>query len=745
MIVILRQQLIWLLFLLTTLAGTAQQKIASPSDALKIQRQLKKLSDKSAIEPNIALGKYYMSLADTTINLTKAKAFLNKALQSAKKYNEIQQTGNACLALSLAEQIEKHYTSGKTYAYQAVKAYTLTKDYNQLGEAFVMIWSLNTLDGADFQIRLDLLLKAEKIFRLAGNKKRQGDCLKEAADIYQINDQLDEAMDCLKKTLKLYQEIKQKELYEVYDLLGNVMLNLGDYEESMRFGLLAVRNAESTATNRLSLCSIYNHLAISYMAFEDYEKASLNYDKALKIAIEEEHKESILLICYNKSELYMRCKRYRKALAMFTIIKKYAESKDSPDPYAECLLLKIYTCLGDFAKAKQQFIKVAKIIEEDKAEKIVLSNAYNSIIGYSFATRQYPVAKKYISLFNKIQIGNLQTKHPVQLYYQFRLDSVEGNWTEAIRNYQLYKKESDYLFDEKKSLQINRMNILYETEKKNHDIQQLKNQSQQQLNKLEKEKIIRKIFYGGTIALFIFLMLLYYSFILKKRTNKILEAKQAEINNQNLRLQHLLDEKEWLLREIHHRVKNNLHMVVGLLESQTEFLKSSEALEAITHSQQRVQAMSLIHQKLYQSNNLSMTEMSSYICELIDYLEESSDGKYRITFRLEIEKMDFPLSHSIPIGLILNEAITNAMKYAFNSDDDAQILIALRPNSGQQCLLVIRDNGKGLPDDFNITESSSLGLRLIQGLTQDIKGDLKIYNEGGTVIEIEFPFPENNH
>lgn len=442
----------------------------------------------------------------------------------------------------------------------------------------------------------------------------------------------------------------------------------------------------------------------------------------------------------------MRLKCYREALDIFTVTKKkFPELANYQDPYSECLLLNIYTSLDEHAKAKQKFLKVANIIEGNKVKPVVLSRAFTCIIKYCFATHQYALAKKYNTLFREIQEKELQTKHPIQLYYQFKIDSIEGNWIEAIKNYQHFKKESDFLFDEKKSLQISRLNILYETEKKNHDIQQLKNQSEQQLNKLEKEKMIRKIFYGGIACLLIFLSLLYHSYILKKRTNKILEIKQAEINHQNLVLQHLVDEKEWLLREIHHRVKNNLHMVMGLLESQTEFLKSTEALEAIAHSQQRVQAMSLIHQKLYQSDNLSMTEMSSYIHELVDYLEESSDGKYKIGFRLEIEKIDFPLSHSIPVGLILNEAITNAMKYAFTIDNNAQISVSLYSDASQQCHLVIRDNGKGLPDDFNISESSSLGLRLIQGLTQDINGVLKIYNEEGTVIEIEFSLPENNH
>jgi two-component system, sensor histidine kinase PdtaS len=202
----------------------------------------------------------------------------------------------------------------------------------------------------------------------------------------------------------------------------------------------------------------------------------------------------------------------------------------------------------------------------------------------------------------------------------------------------------------------------------------------------------------------------------------------------------LLKEKEWLLKEIHHRVKNNLHMVTGLLGTQAAYLKNEEAVLAITDSQHRVQAMSLIHQKLYQSEHLSATDMPAYIHDLVEYLRDSFGTRQRIRFQLQIEKIDMELSHTVSIGLILNEAITNAIKYAFPGDREGDIVISLESVSGDEFLLSIADNGIGLPADFKSREINSLGMSLMKGLSEDIGGQLSIENHQGTEIKIKFVY-----
>ncbi len=289
-----------------------------------------------------------------------------------------------------------------------------------------------------------------------------------------------------------------------------------------------------------------------------------------------------------------------------------------------------------------------------------------------------------------------------------------------------------------------RLNIIYEAEKRNKDIIRLKNKTLLQQSKLNNEVFLRNSMFTFVVLLLIILGLLYKSFMFKKKTNKILETQQNEINKKNTILQNLVVEKEWLLREIHHRVKNNLHMVVGLLASQTEFLKNEEAVQAINSSQNRIQAMSLIHQKLYQSESLSIIDMPSYIFELTEYLKDSFEIRNTIRFTLDIDSFNLPLSHSIPIGLIFNEAVTNAIKYAFPEHENCTINITLKKNEGGNHILIIHDNGIGLPPDFDPYNNPSLGIKLMHGLAADIEGKFLISNANGTKITLEFTLNESN-
>ncbi|WP_129747535.1 sensor histidine kinase [Flavobacterium anhuiense] len=289
-----------------------------------------------------------------------------------------------------------------------------------------------------------------------------------------------------------------------------------------------------------------------------------------------------------------------------------------------------------------------------------------------------------------------------------------------------------------------RLNIIYEADKRNRDILKLKNKTLLQQSKLNSEVFLRNSMITFVILLLIILGLLYKSFMFKKRTNKILETQQNEINKQNVKLQNLLIEKEWLLKEIHHRVKNNLHMVVGLLASQSEFLKNEEAVQAINDSQNRIHTMSLIHHRLYQSENLSMINMPAYIFELTEYLKDSFQIRNRIRFILEINGFSLPLSHSIPIGLILNEAVTNAIKYAFPNNEKGTISISLKKDNANNYTLIIHDNGIGIPDDFDPYNNPSLGIKLMYGLSADIEGKFLIINSNGTKITLVFTFEENS-
>jgi two-component system, sensor histidine kinase PdtaS len=226
-------------------------------------------------------------------------------------------------------------------------------------------------------------------------------------------------------------------------------------------------------------------------------------------------------------------------------------------------------------------------------------------------------------------------------------------------------------------------------------------------------------------------LLLFLLYRHKQKSNSIITQK-------NKQLQLCLDEREWLLKEIHHRVKNNLQIVMSLLNSQTAYIDNEPALNAIHDSQHRVHAMSLIHQKIYTEENLSSIEMSVYIRELVAYLSDSFNAKPRIRFELNIESLELDVSQAVPLGLMLNEALTNSIKYAFPEDRKGVIAITLSKSAADRYLLTITDDGVGIPFLVDYNRPGSLGMSLMAGLSEDMDGTFTIENNHGTVINITF-------
>jgi len=319
--------------------------------------------------------------------------------------------------------------------------------------------------------------------------------------------------------------------------------------------------------------------------------------------------------------------------------------------------------------------------------------------------------------------------------YFFFTDSAMEKYSLAVNDLQQYQLLKDSIFNDRKSKQIEELQIQYETEKKEKEISLLNNQNKAQEIRLENTTMVRNFI---VLAVLILLGFLYYRYRIKQKSNRQLEEQQKVINQKNISLENLVKEKEWLVKEIHHRVKNNFHIVMGLLGTQTEYLKTEEAIQAIAESQHRIQAMSLIHQKLYQSDNLSAINMVEYIHELVNYLRDSFTIHQSIQFKFDIDPIELELSHCIPLGLIMNEAITNSIKYAFPHNKEKVIIITFKNMSEHHLRLTISDNGIGLPAAFNARHLNSMGMKLMQGLSDDIDAEFSINNHNGIEIRLTF-------
>ena len=203
-----------------------------------------------------------------------------------------------------------------------------------------------------------------------------------------------------------------------------------------------------------------------------------------------------------------------------------------------------------------------------------------------------------------------------------------------------------------------------------------------------------------------------------------------------------LKEKDVLLKEIHHRVKNNLQIIISLLNLQTGYIKDEVTLKAVKDGQSRVRSMALVHEKFYQSDELSEIDFAEYIEKLCHFIYQSyGDKTDRIHLQISGDKIGLDMDTAMPCGLLVNEIVSNSYKYAFPNQEKGTIQIDFKKNDNK-IILFIQDNGVGFPEEYDLEKSESLGMQLIQALTSQLDGDLVVSRENGTSFKISFPYPK---
>ncbi|MEO5889164.1 MAG: histidine kinase dimerization/phosphoacceptor domain -containing protein [Ferruginibacter sp.] len=731
---------------------TSAGQAFSDTQAAEFLTQIKKSKpDTNRVDLLLKLATYHCfkpkikaSKADSALIL----CHLAESLSTQLGY--IKGLGQSWMLLSKTLRDNNQPEKGKPYIGRSVE---LLNKYNyqlELGEAYLELSYYHPITlGKEIAERISITRQVVEAFHKAGNKQREGDALKELGDLHQVNGENALALLDLKEALKLYQSISFPKLQGVYYLLGSVYKELGDYREAIRNGLLAIAISESEKDSTALMSTIYNHMGITCYALNELQQANAYYQKALSIAKKNNDAESIHVLSLNIVPILLSLDKPTEALSFLKdIVKKYPSTDPSIRVFIASRFMNIYLRLKQYSIGQQYCNELLEIGAKNELDAPSHMAYYSAIIKFYLASKQYNEARKYLPGFEILatKLGNLKELSSISLSW-FKLDSVQGNYGAAITHYQRYKNLSDSMVDESKTKEIARLQVQFESEKKDQSIQLkeknievLIKEGQIQRNDLKQANLLKNVTFGGVALLLIIVILLYNRYRLKQQTNNQLEVQQKEITGKNQSLQHLVNEKEWLLKEIHHRVKNNLQMVMSLLNSQSAYLNSDAALLAIRDSQHRVQSISLIHQKLYQSESVYELSMPAYIQELVEYFRSAFSTGQRIRFQLNVEPVVLNVSQALPLGLILNEAITNSIKYAFPGDAEGSINISLQENTADHFLLTITDNGIGMSTHPDKQANDSLGMSLMHGLSEDIDARISIENNNGTIIKVAFKY-----
>lgn len=572
--------------------------------------------------------------------------------------------------------------------------------------------------------------------------------LKDIADVYLRWGKLDTAETRLLQLLRLQQTYESRQLHYTYDLLAATSTFRGNFNKALLYAIETIKHMQAAGDSASPSAAVfYNRMGSIYRELGQHDKSIPWYRKALDHMLPQRI-GGRYSVCGHLVRSMIKVGKYKDALSLLLDLVQ----KDPPVSLME--REEVARSMGDCFNALQQYDLAEKHYREMihyEEQQPPGSNRYAIdiyyVIGRFYTDRQeYARAGHYLQKALALPRINSNFASRIKDIHLalFQVDSAAGDHLSAIQHLRTYSILNDSIFNETKSRQIAELQVQYETARKEQDIKLLRKESQLERSRLQQARSSRNVILVGTLMLLAMVGLLYNRYRLKQRSNRRLEEQQKEINGKNHSLQELLhekdrllEEKEWLLKEIHHRVKNNLQIVMSLLNTQSAYIENDAALVVIRENQHRVYAMSLIHQKLYQSENVALIDIPAYISELVDYLRNSFDTP-EIRFELDIAPVKLDVAQTVPMGLILNEAVTNAIKYAFPGNRNGVITIMLHRANDHRLLLTITDNGVGLPPEIDIRQTDSLGMSLMKGLSRQLGGSFHLENKQGLTIVVDF-------
>jgi two-component sensor histidine kinase/tetratricopeptide (TPR) repeat protein len=760
----------------TLFAATARAQLVQAVPLDSLVRVLRRTGpDTNRVNLLLELGRQYVfkkdELApdlDTALLLSRQAHALSNTLGFGRGQ------GLSFLVAAQALHEKKAREPARQYALRAIDLLTRYGSPTDQADAYAQLATYYPISGDGLPEKNRLYEKIVRLYERGDNPLKLADALRYRGDLWQVQGNNVQSLADLRRALALYQGAGYVRLQQVYDLLGFVSTKIGDYETGIAYGLKAMQTAEATKDTFL-LGNIYSRLGIMYHELEQPQKAVAYFNKCLAITRRQYYQSTIILLANTLGYILENLDhlpegqragervRVRESLDhLQEIIARRPAARTDLDcqlAVSRCFIHFYGKFQPDYARANGYGDRLEALLKTPLGQdhRIYI---HNVLIPFYLQSKQYAKARLLLAQNEKLcRKARYAKEQSVNHLWWFRLDSALADYPSAIRHYQQFKTLSDSLVNEKTKQQTSLLEVQYETKEKEHRILELGQESELRKSELRAARTTRNFTVTGSLMLVLLLALGYNRYRLKRRSNALLQAqhrelqaRQREIHLKNEHLSEvltqkdtllgekdqLLSEKEWLLKEIHHRVKNNLQIVMSLLNSQAASLEDEAALSAIQESQHRVQAMALIHQKLYQSEAVARIHMPSYIEEVVDYLRDFYRRPRPIQFRLDVEPIELDVTQAVPLGLIINEAITNAFKYAFPDGRAGTVCVNLYRLSRTTYQFTIADDGVGLPPGYVPSRSRSLGMTLMHGFSGQLGGELVITSERGLSISLVF-------
>lgn len=584
---------------------------------------------------------------------------------------------------------------------------------------------------------------------------------------YQFSPKVDSLIMLIRSQRETNPELAYRYLDTLSTYLPNFKTELQPYLKLLEGEILIQQGKIEPGLEQLNrasdlFLSIANQTGVAYVeeALTRYYTRTANYPKALESAfkvveIREQNgdRSGLVRALVDIADIYWYYQRFDEGLKYahqaLELVKDLPASKEKASVYK--ILSELYLEIPDYLKALESIDKAIEISKSQGATDLEIASTLNSRGNvYKYLKRYDDALQDYNTILNactsadykicmRVALANVGHIYLILKDYtkaiEFKKRALEiqtntgeiqqvaenilhlseayaglGNMPEAYK-YRV-KLDSINQVEHQQALDklTNELSVKYETEKKEESIKSLN-------ERVRFQKI--SIAMGSTLLI---ISLIATSIFIRLKN----------------RLQRINQEKELLMREIHHRTKNNLQILSSLLSLQTDHLHDAHTIDVISEGRNRVESMGMIHQRLYSGDNPTSVDLQEYLPELCRHLEESFSASNKIiSIKEDIRFGDMDVDYAIPLGLIINELVTNSVKYGFSNGDKGQISLLLKEMQGE-LLLSVSDDGTGVSHLKKDEMSTSFGSMLIETLSKKLKGRIEINRENGYNTTIIF-------
>lgn len=519
--------------------------------------------------------------------------------------------------------------------------------------------------------------KAEQGYKAVVNKRGIATTYFKMAWVHRKNGQLDQALKKDLEGLKLMESIDDKAgICDAMTRISDDLTIQKRLKEALTYAEKAIKIADDYNLTTEKFFVNFNAANVA-MASLKFEQSYTYYDKAFTIAKDQNMGLPTLAdISNGRANALKRLGKYNEALEGYNKSMEYAKAANYQNAIST-----VTANLGEV--------------------NLILGN-YATALGYQLETV-------------KLQEQNNDTSNLTENYHHLStIYSKLGDYKTALSYKQKAYNMRDSIASMESDAKMSEMLTKYETKKKEETIAS-------QETTISQQKTIKTLFIGLAVLLAGLLVIGYMSYQSRAKRNKLIAIKSTE--------------NELLLKEIHHRVKNNLEVVSGLLALQSSQIDDQSTKDAMKESQNRVNSIGIVHQKLYQGTNLGAVEMKDYVLNLSESILDSFGAVGKVKLELAMEKLDLDIDTAVPLGLIINELITNTVKYAFPNDGNGKLTIKLEKQANNMLHLVVSDNGVG---KSSVTQGTGFGGQLISLLTQQLNGTIIEENQNGTTVIFDF-------